>query len=564
MARWIYQRPIECCDPTELIVAKRLALLSDGWVIRWGFYYDTDREGDFLILGPTGGVLVLEVKGGELRKLSTTGRWEGPDRDHPMNQLYAEWKAVLTQMQETADGNAVPFVAKALCLAGLTIDLKTPAYREIERNLIVDRGDLADFETTWDRLFVRHDHPAAEEERKVFLDSFAKDISPKEIKHFVTETDRILLRQTIAEYQVLDLLRDNRQLVVQGGPGSGKTWLALEQAFRYAEEGLRVLLLCYNIALADQLSALVAKRKLKKGEVIVRSWAGLARELLEGAGLEWDEPTGLTESDLYFGEVVPSLMREIALDQQFEPRFDALVVDEAQDQDTCWRNSEFDETECGWWEVFWKLLREKTSAPMAIFYDVDQRQLFRRKQGFDATRIIKRLSQPAQASLLFTHRYSRPVFEFLKTLRSDATSNLVRNLRYRTVLPEGPDVELYTVKPESTAAKLEEIVTRWVNDGFCQVDEILILSPHGTKAKTSLAGCSQIGEWPLASCAIRKPGELSLLSINKAKGLDSLAVIMIDTQSFDKHSSPQQQMDYFMGASRARQLLAILHREFRV
>ena len=71
MARWIYQRPIACCDSTELIVAKRLALLSDEWVIRWGFYYDSDREGDFLILGPTGGVLVLEVKGGDLRKLST-------------------------------------------------------------------------------------------------------------------------------------------------------------------------------------------------------------------------------------------------------------------------------------------------------------------------------------------------------------------------------------------------------------------------------------------------------------------------------------------------------------
>jgi hypothetical protein len=107
---------------------------------------------------------------------------------------------------------------------------------------------------------------------------------------------------------------------------------------------------------------------------------------------------------------------------------------------------------------------------------------------------------------------------------------------------------------------LEEIVTRWVNDGLCQADEILILSPHGTKVKTSLAGCSQIGEWPLVSCVIRKPGELSLLSINKAKGLDSLAVIMIDTQSFDEHSSPQQRMDYFMGASRARQLLAIIHR----
>jgi hypothetical protein len=254
-------------------------------------------------------------------------------------------------------------------------------------------------------------------------------------------------------------------------------------------------------------------------------------------------------------------MREIARDQQFEPRFDALVVDEAQDQDTCWRESESDEAASGWWEVYWRLLREKTSARMAIFYDSDQRQLFRRKDGFDATRITKRLSQPAHANLLFTLRYSRPVFKFLQTLGSDATSNLVRNLRYRTALPEGPDVELYTVKPESTAAKLEEIVTRWVNDGFCRVDEILILSPHGTKAKTSLAGRSEIGEWPLSSCVIRNPGELSLLSINKAKGLDSLAVIMIDTQSFDKLSNSQQQTDYFMGASRSRQLLAILHRE---
>ena len=509
MARWIYQRPIECCDPTELIVAKRLALLSDEWVIRWGFYYDTDREGDFLILGPTGGVLVLEVKGGELRKLSTTGRWEGPDRDHPLTQLLAEWHAIILRLQETADGNAVPFVAKALCLADLTIDPKIPAYKEIERNLIVDRGDLAAFETTWGRLFARRGHPVPEEERKVFLDSFAKDISPKEIKRFVTETDRILLRQTIAEYQVLDMLRDNRQLIVKGGPGSGKTWLALEQAFRYAEEGLQVLLLCYNVALADQLSALVAKRKFETGKVVVRSWAGLARELLEAAGLEWDEPTGLTESDLYFGEVVPSLMRDIARDHQFEPRFDALVVDEAQDQDTSWPESESDEAASGWWEVYWRLLREKTSARMAIFYDSDQRQLFRRKEGFDATRVFKRLSQPAHASLLFTHRYSRPVFEFLKTLRSDATLNLVHNLRYRTALPEGPDVGLYTVKPESTAAKLEEIVTRWVNDGFCRVDEILILSPHGTKVKTSLAGCSLIGEWPLVSCVVRKPGELS-------------------------------------------------------
>jgi hypothetical protein len=75
MARWIDQRPVDRCNATELAVAKRLARLDDEWVIRWGFYYETDREGDLVILGPTGGVPVLEVKGGDLRKLSTIGRW---------------------------------------------------------------------------------------------------------------------------------------------------------------------------------------------------------------------------------------------------------------------------------------------------------------------------------------------------------------------------------------------------------------------------------------------------------------------------------------------------------
>jgi hypothetical protein len=304
-------------------------------------------------------------------------------------------------------------------------------------------------------------------------------VSPKEIEHFISETDRIILRHTTAEYHVLDILRDNRQLVVKGGPGSGKAWLALEQAFRYANEGLRVLLLCYNVALADQLSALVVKRKYRKGEVIVRSWESLARELLVAVGVGWDEPTGLAEREIYFGEVVRSLMRDIVREQKFQPRFDALVVDEAQDHDTSWPGSESDKTECGWWEVYWKLLRQKTEARMAIFYDSEQRPLFRQKERFEATRVFESLSQPAHTNLLFTLRYSLPIFTFLKTLQSEATLSLINNLRYRTTLPEGPDVELYEVKPERTAAKAEELVKRWVNDGFCRLDEILILSPHG-------------------------------------------------------------------------------------
>src|SRR6516164_3216127 len=91
--------------------------------------------------------------------------------------------------------------------------------------------------------------------------------------------------------------------------------------------------------------------------------------------------------------------------------------------------------------------------------------------------VFERMSQPAHVNLLFTLRYTLPIFRFLKTLQSKATSRLVNNLRYRTVPPEGPDVELCEVEPGRTVSKVEEVVTRWVNDGFCQLDEILILSP---------------------------------------------------------------------------------------
>ena len=37
----------------------------------------------------------------------------------------------------------------------------------------------------------------------------------------------------------------------------------------------------------------------------------MARELLEAAGVGWDDPVSPAERELYFGDVVPGLMREI-------------------------------------------------------------------------------------------------------------------------------------------------------------------------------------------------------------------------------------------------------------
>ena len=81
MIDWILQRPPHSCHQTEVRVAERLRSLADSphpWTVIWGYYYEdargTQREGDFLVLGPAGGLLVLEVKSTLPRHFPETGR----------------------------------------------------------------------------------------------------------------------------------------------------------------------------------------------------------------------------------------------------------------------------------------------------------------------------------------------------------------------------------------------------------------------------------------------------------------------------------------------------------
>ena len=556
MAKWIYNRPYEFCSPAELDVARVLARLNDSWTIRWGFYYDSDREGDFLILGPSGGLLVMEVKGGQLRKLDTTGRWEGPDQDHPLMQLLAEWKAVIERMQSFADGRPIPFVGKALCLPEITIEHDADEFRGIERALIVDRRDLTDFVSTWhERIFDRN-ASLPSDARKVFAEAFAADVTPKALKHFVSETDRVLLRHLQGDYEILEMLDGNRQLFVEGGPGTGKTWLALEQAHRFAESGngQRVMLLCYNLALASLLTELVAKRKPKRGEVIVRSWEGLAKDLFADAGLKWNEPEVFADRYRYYTEEVPGLIQQIVEEPDFKPVFDVLVVDEAQDHDTTFNGAV---QGVGWWDSYFRLLKRGAEAPMAIFYDPEQRPIFRQPHFFNSLALRARLPHSAHLRVCYARRYARPVFDFLKTLRSATTDRIVESLRSKTALPEGPDVEIHPVRASEMPDRLLEVISRWAAEGLCRPDQVLILAPR-QKAKTSLANCLKIGEWQIEEGFERSPGVLNLLSVRRAKGLDSLGVILVDFPPFEAIPEGQDKIDFFMGASRARQLLAVL------
>jgi hypothetical protein len=568
MALWIQNRPAEKCSLGELQVAEFLATLPDDWIIRWGFYYEDNagvtREGDFLILGPHGGLLVLEAKGGSLDFNPYTGRWNTADGDNPQYQLDAEWDGVLRTIKSQQGDRPSLYVGRALALPGLKLPSSAKEHHGIDRQWILDGSDLREFSKAWSdrmRFWGAHFDNRA---RVIFFETYGKGATPAAVRHFVDETDRMLIRQTEAEYELLDVLSDNRQFFVQGGTGSGKTWLAFEQACRWADsgDGARVLFLCYNLALTELIKDMVgrakARKRLRKGEVVVRSWEELARELIAGAGLAYEAPVGGTDRTRFYEQDLPQLMAQIVKEGLCKPQFDALVVDEAQDHDTSIPGFPADWAGPGWWGVYWALLKQGEKARIAAFGDPAQRPAFRGGGGFDANALLQRSNfRPVQMKLMRTVRYSRPVFQYLKGLQSKALAKLNAGLLQRGSLPDGPAVVVCDARSAEVAGTADRIVSAWFQQGWCRPEQVLVLSRHSQTKRSALETCSSLAGKPLVNHLERRSDEIGLLSVNRAKGLDALAVIVVDYGPWEKLSETDR-VGFFMGASRARQLLAVI------
>ena len=250
------------------------------------------------------------------------------------------------------------------------------------------------------------------------------------------------------------------------------------------------------------------------------------------------------------------------------PRFDALVVDEAQDHDTLFaeRLGETDPALCGWWSIYWNLLNENTDAPMALFYDPSQRPPFRDRNNFDPDKLIRHLSQPAHLRLPQSLRYTRPIFEFLQGLQSPGTVDLIMGMGKGHDLPEGPAVESYECGAdiEKVRQQVEAVLKNWKDRGACDPFEVLILHLHKDLESSPLGTCTELAGHRLVDYLERDlvaEGEKVILhtSINKAKGLDATGVIVVGLKAFDRIDQPGYQHAYFMGASRAKQVLAMVH-----
>ena len=301
-----------------------------------------EAEADLVIVDPSHGVLIVEVKGGTLSYDPTRAVWrrrEGNGRivrdpvqqakkarsivrnllkqhHFPTDEIPLRWAVAVPDCTLDTPGEAILpgrqlWDASALPAIGEMV-------RATQGELVLGEAAIGDVRA---EAIVRA------------LRGRAVEGTPSGLAE-VTEHEARIRALTESHRNVLHTFLAHRRVLVRGAAGTGKTMLAIEAAARFAAQGERVLLTCWHRLLATALRARLAERLAAagspvqvsadpSGQVVVTDLASLA-----GSS---GPPEGADPREWYY-EVLPDRLGP----EVTGGLFDVIVLDEAQDPTELW------------------------------------------------------------------------------------------------------------------------------------------------------------------------------------------------------------------------------------
>ena len=292
--------------------------------------HDDFYEADVVVGLPGFGFAVIEVKGGAVAH--TDDGWvqftpRGPRTMDPAKQANRGKRLLDSYVQQRGWSHGPIRFEHLVAFPDVDFDDSPPA-PDLARWALIARGDLGNAAECVQRALhervSHHPRPTAEWVEE-FADLVGGRPSPAmSLLGAVQARDDLVNRLTAEQNGILQYVSDNPLLRVVGGPGTGKTWLALERARLWAEEGRTSLFVCYSRGLARWLAkAVEAMPPSINHRITVRTFHSLAVQL----GVQVPDQT---DQDWWVDEL-PQLMMPLV-----SPRYDALVVDEAQDFADSW------------------------------------------------------------------------------------------------------------------------------------------------------------------------------------------------------------------------------------
>ncbi|MDQ6873526.1 MAG: NERD domain-containing protein [Actinomycetota bacterium] len=323
-----------------------------------------DYEADLMIAWPGVGLAVVEVKGGQVTRVQ--GQWQQAGRNgthqiaDPVRQAET-FKHVLhrhldQQRSPAAAARAVHMVAFPFTL--VPADWATPG---CPRAIVIAQADLAHVAERVKAAVETHGtghRPLTDEELAGLVGLLAGQLTGQlSLLSIAEEHEQRVDQLTRDQLRILGVLRYHRRLKIIGSAGTGKTWLALEQARRLAKDRERVALVCYSRGLARYFERMTAAWVPRERPAYVG--------LFHAMPLQWGadpppqgNPAG--ESD-YYERLLPAQLERLAAARPVSERFDSIVVDEAQDFGDAW------------WPPTLACLRDAETGGLFVFLDEAQR-----------------------------------------------------------------------------------------------------------------------------------------------------------------------------------------------
>jgi len=486
-----------------------------------------EREADFVVLHPRQGLLVIEVKGGRDFELRDGQWWRGRKRLTPQPDVQAQevmhvLKDWLAQRQQ---GHVLPH-AFAICFPEVRYQGEFPPGLVDEQVLDHRLGHdvLSTILAAYRSLTGIGGVPlqALTDQAIQLLGGLVSTFVPLGM-----ELEDVATRQWLLDELQLEalhvLLKGGQRLLVEGGAGTGKTELALAAAVDRVRRGERVLLTCFNRALARWLDERVAAAPELEGlreRLVVRHVHGLASDLSSAVRIPYahDKAT------------VGGILLEASMLEGDQHSFDAIVVDEGQD------------FERDWYLGLLELLREEDGG-FYVFLD-------RRQQLWPVSGLADDLALDRTLTLGKNYRNTRRITGLLQRVEPEAPPAA-------SVCPAGPEPVVQRLERASLQRHAtQELVRRLLSEEGRDPDQLVCLSPRSGMG--SLEGIGRIAGARLTEDAEvwRRGGAVLVTTARSFKGLEAEVVVLFDVDGVDGQAFSRT--DLYVACSRARGQLFVV------
>jgi hypothetical protein len=304
---------------------------------------EIDGECDFVVAHPDLGILALEVKGGAVAYDPERDRWTSRDRfgfvhniKNPVGQARTSKHQILGKLKKSDKWNSRRILARHGIILPDSRNPGTDLAADLPLDIICFIENFEGDFNGWilnrfgeqDESGIR-EHPLGQDGIQALEDVLAHPFRLHvPLSRILAEEERDIRILTQQQYHILTAIEHVKKAAISGGAGTGKTILAMEEALRRAQAGMRVLLTCYNKPLAVHMNHSLSG----EGNIRISTFHELCHRSASEAGIPI--PDNVHDEKLY-SDIYPELLVR-ALRHLPDLRFDAVIIDEGQDFRASW------------------------------------------------------------------------------------------------------------------------------------------------------------------------------------------------------------------------------------